>query len=55
MNANTIFEQFLQELAVASTMEEKEYAMIKAYDELDEAGYSDGEKKYIWKQMLMAA
>ena len=54
-NANTIFENFLREIATASSMEEKEYAMIEAYDALDEAGYSEFEKNYIWNQMLMKA
>lgn len=55
MNANAIFNKFLNDLKVASSAEEKEYAMIAAYDELDGAGYSDAEKAYIWNQMLMAA
>ncbi len=55
MNANTIFNNFLAELKTIDSMEEKEYAMIKAYDELDEAGYSNAEKMYIWNQMMMAA
>ena len=52
---NTIYENFLKELAEASSFEEKEYAMIKAYDELDEAGCNDWEKKVVWKKMLAAA
>ena len=55
MNANTIFENFLEKLNTFSTAEEKEYAMIEAYDALDEAGYDENEKMVIWKQMMMAA
>ena len=55
MNANTIYKNFLNELKKASSIEEKEYAMIAAYDELDEAGYSNGEKMAIWTQMMLVA
>ncbi len=55
MNANIIFERFLNELKNAKSMEEKEYAMINAYDELEECGYSNAEKMAIWNRMLMAA
>ena len=54
-NANEIYKNFLTRLEEISSFEEKEYAMIEAYDELAEAGYSDGERAYIWNQMLMAA
>lgn len=55
MNANTVFEKFLARMAEVSSMEEKEYAMIEAYDELDSLGYSDAEKAYVWNQMSMIA
>ena len=52
MNANEIFKNYLNKLNTISTMEEKEYAMIEAYDELAEAGYDEGERQYIWNQMM---
>lgn len=55
MNANEIYKNFLNRLATIESMEEKEYAMIEAYDELTEAGYSEGERAYIWNRMLMEA
>lgn len=55
MNANVIFANFLNKLNTISTIEEKEYAMIEAYDDLDAAGYNDAEKRYIWNQMMAAA
>ena len=55
MNANSIYKNYLNALKAISTMEEKEYAMIAAYDALDEAGYSDSEKKAVWNQMMLAA
>ena len=51
-NANTIFENFLVKLGQISSMEEKEYVMIDAYDELAEAGYDKAECMYIWNQMM---
>ncbi len=55
MYANTIFANYLNKLNTIGTMEEKEYAMIEAYDELDAAGYDDSEKMYIWNQMMVVA
>lgn len=55
MNANTIFNNYLNKLNAISSIEEKEYAMIEAYDALDAAGYDDGEKMYIWNQMMAVA
>lgn len=55
MNANTIYNNFLARLQEISSFEEKEYAMIEAYDELTEAGYDESERMYIWNQMLMTA
>ncbi|MBQ6503141.1 MAG: hypothetical protein IJI57_04410 [Flexilinea sp.] len=55
MNANIIYKNFLNELKKASSIEEKEFAMIEAYDELDDCGYSSGEKMAVWNQMMLAA
>lgn len=55
MNANEIYKNFLNRLATIESMEEKEYAMIEAYDELAEAGYNEGERAYIWNRMLLEA
>ncbi len=52
MNANKIFANYLNKLNTICTMEEKEYAMIEAYDDLDAAGYDDNEKMCIWQQMM---
>lgn len=52
---NNIFENFLKELAMAASFEEKEYAMINAYDAMEEAGYTNDEMKFAWNEMLLKA
>ena len=52
MNANTIFANYLNKLSTISTLEEKQYAMIEVYDDLDAADYDDNEKMCIWQQMM---
>lgn len=48
------FEKYMNIVRNAVSWEDKEYAMVMAIDSLPE-GTSDGERDYIWKQMLQMA
>ncbi|MBP5782340.1 MAG: hypothetical protein J6W04_02255 [Bacteroidales bacterium] len=54
MNINMVFENFIERLNESNSLEEKEYAMIEAYDSLDDS-FTPEEKKAIYRQMMQIA
>ena len=54
MNINKVFKKFVNDLNDAQSWDEKEEAMMNAYDALDD--YCDNaEKQYIWNKMMLMA